>query len=70
VESSVSYSKIDVTSLPYPSCADSIVLTANDPDLAGSKVVARLVALPRPPSIVKPIGGLPSKQDERSTVLR
>jgi len=50
VESSVSYSKIDIASLPYSSCADLIALTDNECDVVRN--------------IPRPIAGVPSRQDE------
>ena len=64
--SSVSYSKIDIADLSYPSCAESIVLTVDDVALSGCQDTGRPVVMPRPSRIVKPIAGLPTRHEELS----
>jgi len=67
--SSVSYSKIDIADLSYPSCAISSILTVDDSESKRFQGVGRHVVAPRPslpPRIEKPIAGLPSKQEEIS----
>ncbi len=64
MESSVSYSKIDIASLPYSSCADLIALTDNECDVVRNRNDVKLVVQNRPPGIPRPIAGVPSRQDE------
>jgi hypothetical protein len=62
-KSSINYHKIDSADLPYPGCADSIVLISNTKDPTGFQGLGRPRVAPRPEVITKPIAGLPTKQD-------
>jgi len=62
IVSSVNLRKIDSADFSYPGCTD-IVLTSNTKDPIGTQGVGRPWVVPRFESIIKPIAGLPTKQD-------